>query len=84
MTKLTLTEQRLAALALDAACVDNELEAASLKFFEALRKRGVRAEALAPDWLVVCSLHSPTNIFELKALSKRLGRCVRCGARTTL
>jgi hypothetical protein len=85
--ELTPIETRLAALALDAACVNGELEAAAVKFFEALKRRGVRIEEfasdwLAPDWLVIRSLHAPTNMYELRALAKRLGCCPCCGNKT--
>lgn len=79
--ELTPTETRLAALALDAACVNGELEVAAVKFFEALKRRGVRIEAFAPDWLVIRSLHAPTDMYELRALAKRLGVCPCCGNR---
>jgi hypothetical protein len=82
MYELMPTETRLAALALDAACVNGELEVAAVKFFESLRRRGVRIEELAPDWLVIRSLHQPTNMFELRALAKRLGCCPCCGNKT--
>jgi hypothetical protein len=80
--ELTLTETHLAALALDAACVGGEMETASTKFFEALKRRGVTVEQFAPDWLVIRSLHSPINMYELRACAKRLGRCPCCGSRT--
>jgi hypothetical protein len=80
--ELTLTEAHLAALALDEACIGNELEVASVKFFEALKRRGVQIEDFAPDWLVIRSLHLPTNMYELRALAKRLGRCPCCGNKT--
>ena len=82
MSELTLTEQHLAALALDTACVNGELEVAAVKFFEALKRRGVRIEVFAPDWLAIRSLHSPTDRYELRELSHRLGRCPCCGRRT--
>jgi hypothetical protein len=80
--ELTPIETRLAALALDEACINGELEAAAVKFFEALKRRGVRIEDFAPDWLVVRSLHTPTNMYELRALAKRLGCCPCCGNKT--
>lgn len=82
MRALTPTEIRLAALALDAACADGELEVAATKFFRSLRHRKIRVDELRlPDHQVVPSLRVPLTVGELRRLSKRLGRCVCCGTR---
>jgi hypothetical protein len=82
MHRLDEKELKLAALALDEACQDGELAAASLKFSQSLRRRGIRIQEFGvPDDLVIRSLYAPTAVHELKQLSKRLGRCVCCGTR---
>jgi len=80
--ELTPVETRLAALCLDAACINEELEAASVKFFAALKRRGVTVEDFPPNWLAVRTISSLISFRELQELAQRLGRCPVCTNRT--
>jgi hypothetical protein len=80
--ELTLTEAHLAALCLDAVYIGNEFEVASVKFFEALKKRGVTIADFASDWPAVRTIRGPISFFELQALAQRLGCCPICHHKT--